>query len=130
MEFFNLNQLPAVPAAIRYFGETTDRLGFLAPDDDTYKLLHYLDLAQNPKIGQEAVVDSLTARRWGTRQDTESSGHSFDRLRRAMLSSDGRLHTIFSWYRQINGSNVPKIQHHSLLLKLSPPFSEITSFAI
>ena len=59
-EFFNLSQLPPVSPAVRHFCETTDR--FRAPDDDTYKLLHYLDLAQNPKIGQEAVVDSFMAR--------------------------------------------------------------------
>jgi hypothetical protein len=64
VEFFNLSQLPLVPPAVRYFCETTDR--FLAPDDDTYKLLHYFDLAKNPKIGQEAVVDSFIARLLGT----------------------------------------------------------------
>ncbi|KAI9466149.1 hypothetical protein BJY52DRAFT_1107178, partial [Lactarius psammicola] len=30
--------------------------------DDTYKLLHYLDLAQTPKVGQEAAVDNFAAR--------------------------------------------------------------------
>ncbi len=34
----------------------------LASDDDTYKLLHYLDLAQNPRVGQEAAVDNFAAR--------------------------------------------------------------------
>lgn len=60
VEFFNQNQLqlPPVPPAVRHFCETTDRT--FVSDDDTYKLLHYLDLAQNPKVGQEAVVDSLT----------------------------------------------------------------------
>lgn len=60
VEFFNQNQLPPVPPAVRHFCETTDRA--LATDDDTYKLLHYLDLAQNPKVGQEAVVDNFAAR--------------------------------------------------------------------
>jgi hypothetical protein len=59
-EFFNQNQLPPVPPTLRQFCETTDRA--LAPDDDTYKLLHYLDLAQNPKVGQEAAVDNFAAR--------------------------------------------------------------------
>jgi hypothetical protein len=60
VEFFNQNQLPPVPPTVRHFCETTDRA--LAPDDDTYKLLHYLDLAQNPKVGQEAAVDNFAAR--------------------------------------------------------------------
>jgi hypothetical protein len=60
VEFFNQNQLPSVPPTVRHFCETTDRA--LAPDDDTYKLLHYLDLAQNPKVGQEAAVDNFAAR--------------------------------------------------------------------
>jgi len=60
VEFFNRDQLPPLPLAVRHFCETTDRA--LAPDDDTYKLLHYLDLAQNPKVGQEAAVDNFAAR--------------------------------------------------------------------
>lgn len=60
VEFFNQNELPLVSPAVRHFCETTDRT--LAPDDDTYKLLHYLDLAQNPKVGQEAAVDNFAAR--------------------------------------------------------------------
>ncbi|OBZ66235.1 hypothetical protein A0H81_13720 [Grifola frondosa] len=59
-EFFGLNELPPVPPAVRHFCEITDRA--LAPDDDTYKLLHHLDLAQNPKAGQEAAIDTFTAR--------------------------------------------------------------------
>lgn len=59
-EFFNQDQLPPVPPALRHFCEITDRA--FAPDEDTYKLLHYLDLAQNPKIGEESVVDSFVAR--------------------------------------------------------------------
>ena len=42
VEFFNQNQLPSVPPTVRHFGKTMDRA--LARDDDTYKLLHYLDL--------------------------------------------------------------------------------------
>ena len=45
VEFFNQNQLPPVPPTVHHFCETMDRA--LAPDDDTYKLLHYLNLVQN-----------------------------------------------------------------------------------
>jgi hypothetical protein len=60
VEFFNQNQLPPVPHTICHFCVTTDRV--LAPNDDTYKLLHYLDLAHDPKVGQEAAVDNFAAR--------------------------------------------------------------------
>jgi hypothetical protein len=50
-----------VPPNVRHFCETADRARAL-DDDDTYKLLHYLDLAQNPKVGQEAVVDNFAAK--------------------------------------------------------------------
>lgn len=60
MKFFNQNQLPPVPPTLRHFCETTDRA--LAPDDDTYKLLQHLDLAQNFKLSQKAAVDDFTAR--------------------------------------------------------------------
>ena len=60
VEFFNQNQLPSVPPTVRHFGKTMDRA--LARDDDTYKLLHYLDLVQNPKVGQESAVDNFAAR--------------------------------------------------------------------
>lgn len=56
-EFFNQNELPPASPAPRPFCETMGRT--LAPDDDTYKLLHYLDLAHNTKMGQEAAVDSM-----------------------------------------------------------------------
>lgn len=59
-EFFNLNKLPPVPPAFRHFCKTTDRR--LAPDDNTYKLLHHLDLAENPLTDMEAVVDDFIAR--------------------------------------------------------------------
>lgn len=93
---------------------------------DTYKLLLYLDLTQNPKIGQEAVVDNnFVAHTVGdVKVRVRSPSHrqviSFDRLPDAMLSSDRRLHsvtrmTIFFWYRQINCSNIREI--HSLSLE-------------
>ena len=111
MEFFNHDQLPPVPPAVHYFCEIMDRA--LAPDDDTYTLLHYLDLAQNP----EAAVDDFVV-----------GGHASGQLIRTFASVT-RM-TIFFWYRQINRPNIRKIQHHSLSLKLSPPISEMTSFAI
>ncbi|KAH9005090.1 hypothetical protein EDB86DRAFT_1719064 [Lactarius hatsudake] len=40
--------------------ETTDRT--FATDDDSYKLPHCLDLAQNPEVGQEAAVDNFAAK--------------------------------------------------------------------
>lgn len=45
---------------VRSFVETLDRAAAKqANDEDTYKLLHHLDLAHDPKIGQEAAVDSF-----------------------------------------------------------------------
>ncbi|KAH9962220.1 hypothetical protein BC827DRAFT_1199768 [Russula dissimulans] len=97
VEFFNQNQLPPVPPTVRHFCETTDRA--LAPDDDTYKLLHYLDLAQNPKVWPGSRCWQLRGQTVGdvgvrvrSPSDRYSSGPSFDHLRDAMLSSDGRLY--------------------------------------
>ncbi|KAJ7731490.1 hypothetical protein B0H16DRAFT_1583442 [Mycena metata] len=54
-EFFGIEKLPSVPTSLYAFVTTTDRTD--ATDDDTYKLLHHLDLAHMPKVGQEAAVD-------------------------------------------------------------------------
>ena len=53
---FHQNQLPPAPASVRHFCDRALAL------DDIYKLLHYLDLAQNPKVGQAAAVDNFVAR--------------------------------------------------------------------
>jgi hypothetical protein len=60
LEFFDTGYSFRVPSTMRNFCETKDRA--LARDDDTYKLLHYFDLAHNPMVGQEAAVDSFAAR--------------------------------------------------------------------
>ncbi|KAJ7474856.1 hypothetical protein FB451DRAFT_1246845 [Mycena latifolia] len=54
VDFFGIEELPPVPASLHAFVATEDRA--VAPDTDTYKLLHHLDLAHTPKIGQEAAV--------------------------------------------------------------------------
>jgi hypothetical protein len=62
VKFFNQSQrrIRPLPPTLHNFCETTDRA--LAPDDDTYKLLHYFDLAHNPKVGQAAAIDNFAAR--------------------------------------------------------------------
>ncbi|KAJ6471200.1 hypothetical protein DFH09DRAFT_1220454 [Mycena vulgaris] len=47
--------LPDVQASLSTFSTTKDRIK--VPDDDTYRLLHFLDLAHTPNVGQEAAVD-------------------------------------------------------------------------
>ena len=59
-DFFQEANLPPVSEDVRSFVETLDRAAAkLANDEDTYKLLHHLDLAHDPKMGQEAAVDSF-----------------------------------------------------------------------
>ncbi|KAJ7599028.1 hypothetical protein C8J56DRAFT_815343 [Mycena floridula] len=60
IDFFGVAQLPALDPIIVPFSETEQRRD--APDDETYKLLHYLDLAHNPKADQEAAVDTFVQR--------------------------------------------------------------------
>jgi hypothetical protein len=57
-DFFDVEaveDLPDIQASLGTFSTTEDRID--APDDDTYRLLHFLDLAHSPKVGQEAAVD-------------------------------------------------------------------------
>ncbi|KAJ7017159.1 hypothetical protein C8F04DRAFT_476747 [Mycena alexandri] len=59
-DFFGVATVKALPDAqasltILGFSTTKDRNN--APDDNTYRLLHFLDLAHMPKVGQEAAVD-------------------------------------------------------------------------
>ncbi|KAJ7251731.1 hypothetical protein C8J57DRAFT_1077944 [Mycena rebaudengoi] len=57
-DFFDVEvveDLPDVQPSLGTFVTTEDRID--APDDDTYRLLHFLDLAHMPKVGQEAAVD-------------------------------------------------------------------------
>ncbi|KZP22370.1 hypothetical protein FIBSPDRAFT_919371 [Athelia psychrophila] len=58
--FFGMPQLPELPENLRSFADTQDRTE--AADDATHKLLHYLDLAHNPKMGQELAVDTFAER--------------------------------------------------------------------
>ncbi|OBZ77336.1 hypothetical protein A0H81_02791 [Grifola frondosa] len=59
--FFDTPHLPALPANLRTFAETPDRAAAAeAADIDTYKLLHYLDLAACPEVGQDTTADSFT----------------------------------------------------------------------
>lgn len=46
----------------------------LVANDDTYKLLQHLDLANSPKVGQESAIENFVARLLirGTREDAES----------------------------------------------------------
>ncbi len=53
-DFFGVDELPPLSDSMNVFGTTEDRRE--APDDETYRLLHYLDLANHPKPGQEAAV--------------------------------------------------------------------------
>ncbi|KAK0239017.1 hypothetical protein EDD85DRAFT_936191 [Armillaria nabsnona] len=53
-DFFGVDELPPLSDSMNVFSATEDR--YEAPDDVTYKLLHYLDLADRPKPGQEAAV--------------------------------------------------------------------------
>ncbi len=53
-DFFGVDELPPLSDSMNAFGTTEDRRE--APDDETYRLLHYLDLANRPKPGQEAAV--------------------------------------------------------------------------
>lgn len=60
-EFFGVVDLP-VPTepSLAGFMATEDRAN--APDNETRKLLHYLDLALDPKVGQEAAVENFAAK--------------------------------------------------------------------
>ncbi|KAJ7668033.1 hypothetical protein B0H17DRAFT_226209, partial [Mycena rosella] len=60
-DFFGVEVVEALPdvgASLSAFSTTEDRIN--APDDDTYRLLHFLDLAHMPKVGQAAAVDLFT----------------------------------------------------------------------
>ncbi|KAK0462855.1 uncharacterized protein EV420DRAFT_1521305 [Desarmillaria tabescens] len=57
-EFFGVDELPPLADGMSIFSETEDRCS--APDDETYKLLLYLDLANRPRPGQEASVQVFT----------------------------------------------------------------------
>lgn len=60
-QFFGVPNLPA-PArpALVGFMTTEDRQH--AADSETRKLLHYFDLALDPKVGQEAAIDNFAAK--------------------------------------------------------------------
>ena len=60
-EFFGLDDLPA-PASPSLAGFMTTEDREQATDRETRKLLHYLDLALDPKMGQEAAVDNFAAK--------------------------------------------------------------------
>jgi len=60
-EFFGLDDLPA-PATPSLAGFMTTEDRDHATDMETRKLLHYLDLALDPKVGQEAAVDNFAAK--------------------------------------------------------------------
>lgn len=60
-EFFGLDDLPA-PASPSLAGFMTIEDREHATDRETRKLLHYLDLALDPKVGQEAAVDNFAAK--------------------------------------------------------------------
>ncbi|KAF8240065.1 hypothetical protein L208DRAFT_1352965 [Tricholoma matsutake] len=60
-EFFGLDDLPA-PASPSLAGFMTIEDREHAMDRETRKLLHYLDLALDPKVGQEAAVDNFAAK--------------------------------------------------------------------
>jgi len=132
VEFFNQNQLPPVPPTVCHFCETTDRA--LAPDDDTYKLLHYLDLTQNPKVGQEAAVNNFAARQLATLGYT--SGQQVIVTRQALpliicgTQCSAQTNICIcdenDYLLLVQEDKIWKIPNHSL----SPPISEITSFAI
>ena len=136
VEFFNQNELPLVSPAVRHFCETTDRT--LAPDDDTYKLLHYLDLAQHPKVGQEAAVDNFAARLLETLG--YSSGRRIIVTRQALplivcgmpcsAQTDVCICDENDYLLLVHGWKIRKIQNRSLSLILSLPISEITSSAM
>ncbi|KAI0293452.1 hypothetical protein BC826DRAFT_936201 [Russula brevipes] len=57
-QFFGSAELPN--PSITGFMEVEDRGG--AEDSETRKLLHYLDLALNPKVGQESAVDNFVSK--------------------------------------------------------------------
>jgi len=60
-EFFGLDSLPA-PASPSLAGFMTTEDREHATDRETRKLLHYLNLALDPKVGQEAAVDNFAAK--------------------------------------------------------------------
>ena len=60
-QFFGVPDLPA-PARPSLVGFLTTEDRQNAADDDTRRLLHYLDLALDPKVGQESAVDNLAAK--------------------------------------------------------------------
>lgn len=60
-EFFGTPNLPACNRpSLLGFMSTEDRQ--FAPDNETRKLLHYLDLALDPKGGQEAAITTLVTK--------------------------------------------------------------------
>ena len=60
-QFFGVPNLPA-PARPSLVGFQTTEDRQHAADDETRKLLHYLDLALDPKVGLEAAVVNLAAK--------------------------------------------------------------------
>jgi hypothetical protein len=60
--FFETAELPAVSQDIRSFVETSNRYAAIQANDvETYKLLHHLDLVQNPEVGEESAVDTFAS---------------------------------------------------------------------
>jgi len=60
-EFFGVDELPMpTQPSLAGFLTTEDRT--YAHDNETKKLLHYLDLALDPKVGQETAVDNFAAK--------------------------------------------------------------------
>ncbi|KAJ7720743.1 hypothetical protein DFH07DRAFT_946978 [Mycena maculata] len=84
VDFFGIEKLPSVPASLGAFITTKDRTN--ATDNDTYKLLHHLDLAHMPKVGQEAAVD-LFAEKLGYADGRRAASVH---LRLQLQRSDGR----------------------------------------
>lgn len=60
-QFFGVPDLPA-PARPSLVGFLTTEDRQNAPDNETRKLLHYLDLALDPKVGHESAVDNFAAK--------------------------------------------------------------------
>ncbi|KAF8508943.1 hypothetical protein BU17DRAFT_56480 [Hysterangium stoloniferum] len=60
-EFFGTENLP-IPDKPSLIGFLTTEDRRHASDSDTKRLLHYLDLALDPKVGQETAVDNFAAK--------------------------------------------------------------------
>lgn len=59
-EFFETSDFPD-PTELSMLGFLTNKSREAATDKKTKQLLHYLDLAMNPKIGQGAAVNNFAA---------------------------------------------------------------------